>query len=280
MYNISIDSSICTQCGRCAMVCSSHTLEQETVGGTVTVSKPFMCIACGHCVDVCPTGAFKHSEFPLDKIRKVNTDILPSPESLMELIRSRRSNRTMTSERLKQSDIDIIMEAARYAPTAENRRNVSLQIITDTQTLQGIEDGVMDHFMKLTRLLRPRPINALIKRFMPKLHCQITELELMNEKRKQGLRPATVNATAILLITAPKDSRFGYQDCNLAYQNASLMAQSLGISQVYLGFAQTAFGMWGTKKTAQFLGLEKNQKVFAIMALGKPRLTYQNYTVR
>lgn len=47
-------------------------------------------------------------------------------------------------------------------------------------------------------------------------------------------------ATAVLLIHAPKESRFGAEDANLAYQNASLMAEALGVSQIYMGFVLTA----------------------------------------
>lgn len=62
-------------------------------------------------------------------------------------------------------------------------------------------------------------------------------------------------ATAVLLIHAPKESRFGTEDANLAYQNASLMAEVLGVSQIYMGFVLTAVrqdrkrgsaGCWGS----------------------------------
>jgi len=278
MPYLSLSHTLCTRCGLCATVCSSYVLEQKQKGGEINIVRPDMCINCGHCVDVCPTGAFQHQLFNADNIHTVNKDLLPSPESLMELIRSRRSNRTITDADIPQQSLNMITEAARYAPTAENSRNVSIHVLTDPTLLQGIEDKVMNFFTGMTRILMLKPINNIIKALMPTLHKQILELSLMDQKRKSGKRPATINAKAILLITAPKNSRFGYQDCNLAYQNASLMAQSLGISQIYLGFVQTAFEMWGTKKTAKLLHIPTNQKVFAIMALGIPAIKYHKYT--
>ena len=279
MNNIYIDKEKCTRCGRCYAVCSSYVLAQDGKGEQVSVVRPDMCINCGHCMCVCPTGAFQHSKFSEGGIRKTDRSMLPSPESVLELIRSRRSNRTMTGKDIPQRSIDMIMEAARCAPTAENSRNVTVRLITDEGLLREIENKVMNYFMTLSKPLMWNFIKPLVRRLAPTLYKQALELSLMNEKRQRGLRPATVNCRAILLITAPKDSRFGYQDCNLAYQNASLMAESLGISQVYLGFVQTAFEMWGSKKTSRLLGLQKHEKVFAIMALGMPALRYEGYVV-
>jgi len=279
MYDIRIDKERCARCGKCSVECPSFVLNQQVRGGDVEVLDASRCIVCGHCVDVCGNGAMVHEAFPPERVHKINVDCLPSPGSLLELMRSRRSNRSITDEELTQHDIEMIMDAARCAPTAENSRNVTVRLLSDPKVLQTVEDAVMDYFARLVRLLMLPPVKFVLKPFLNTLYGQAEELMRMDEKRKAGARPATINAKAILLITAPKDSRFGYQDCNLAYQNASLMAQSLGISQVYLGFVQTAFGMWGTKKTSRLLGIEPDQKVFALMALGKPSVRYVNYTL-
>lgn len=280
MNGIYINKEKCTRCGRCYTVCSSYVLAQDGKGSEIEVVRPDMCIGCGQCVCICPTEAFHHSGVEDGSIRKIERELLPSPEGVLELIRSRRSNRTMTDKDIPQRSLEMIQEAARCAPTAENSRNVTVRLITDGELLSKIENKVMHHFMMLAKPLMWKPVKALLQRFSPTLYKQALELSLMNEKRQRGLRPATVDCRAILLITAPKKSRFGYQDCNLAYQNASLMAESLGVSQVYLGFVQTAFEMWGVKKTARLLGLPKREKVFAIMALGMPALRYDRYVSR
>ena len=278
--NISIDKERCAGCGHCATVCPSFVLhKQMNEDGKrwdIEVKNVDMCIGCGHCVMVCQTGAISHEAFADKRIRPIDKALLPSPESMMELIRSRRSNRTITDKEIPAEWLNMITEAARYAPTAENSRNIQLRMITDSNIIQNIENKVMNYFMNLVKPLQLRPVKAMLSPFLKTLYRQADELNMMNELRKQGKRPATVNAKAILLITAPKKSRFGYQDSNLAYQNASLMAQSLGLTQIYLGFVQTAFGMMGTKKTANILGIDRNQKVFAIMALGIPSFNYPN----
>lgn len=277
---ITINQELCIHCGHCVRVCPSSVLRQEESSNQVIVSPQNGCIRCGHCVDVCPKDAIRHSAFPAERIHEVNTDLLPSPESLMELIRSRRSNRTITDCPIPDECLQKILEAARYAPTAENSRRVRLHLVTDPDALQEVESAVMKYFMRLARILLCPPVKFFLRPFLKDLYREAPGLLAMNEAFLQGKRPATCQASALLVITAPRNYAFGYQDCNLAYQNASLMAESLGVTQIYLGFVQTAFQMMGVRRTARLLGLPSRQKVFAIMALGIPAIRYRKYTER
>ncbi len=238
------------------------------------------CIGCGHCVDVCPSGAFQHSDFPKDMVHSVRRDILPSPESVLELIRSRRSNRTITTKPIPQASLEMILEAARYAPTAENSRQVKLHLITEDQGLHAVEAATIGFFTKLARFMLFPPVKWVCKPFLKGLYARVPELMAMERKFREGKRPCICDCTALLVFSAPKDYDFGCQDCNLAYQNASLMAESLGVSQIYMGFVQTAMFMKGTKSAAHVLGIPANHKPFAIMGLGMPAFKYQRYTVR
>lgn len=276
---ININTEICTRCGKCQRVCPAfipkiHRNEAPVLHNTDD------CIGCGHCVDVCPTGAFVHSDFPVEKVRTIQRELLPSPESLMELIRSRRSNRTITRKPIPRHSLDMILEAARYAPTAENSRQVSLHLITDDASLQAVESSVIGMFMKLARIMLFPPVKVLMKPFLRDLYNRVPALMAMNEQFRSGQRPSICDATALLVISAPRSYDFGSQDCNLAYQNASLMAESLGVSQVYMGFVQTAMFIMGTGRASRLLGIPRGNKAFAIMGLGMPAFHYDRYTVR
>ena len=273
---ISIDTTKCRQCKRCITVCPQDVMIVED--GIVTARHADRCIECGHCVDVCEHSAIEHEAFPHAKVHKIQTDLLPSSEQLMELIRSRRSNRQISDKAIPAEWLDQIMEAARYAPTAENSRKVRLHLITDEKQLWEIEHSVMGYFMRLCRPLMWQLVKAILRPFCKGLYAQTRELLAMNDRMEYGERPATINCKAMLIITAPRGYRFGYQDCNLAYQNASLMAQSLGITQIYLGFVQVAMGLFSKKKTARLLGIPQDHQPYAIMALGIPKFRYANYT--
>lgn len=280
MAHIEANPELCTQCGRCAKVCPAYVLVQKSKGTEILVQHPQRCIHCGHCMDVCPVNAMIHSAFPPSQVHKVQTDLLPSPESLMELIRSRRSNRTLTDKPIEEKNLQQILEAARYAPTAENSRKVKLHLITDSHKIYLVEKSVLDFFMRLAKILLFPPVKFILKPFLKDLYSSAPELLAMNKLFKEGKRPVTCQATALLFFTAPKGYRFGYQDCNLAYQNASLMAECIGISQIYMGFVQVAFQMMGRKKVARLLGMEETQRVFAIMGLGIPAFRYPKYVER
>lgn len=276
---ISINNDTCIRCGKCQRVCPAFipVIEQDAVP---SLRHPEVCIGCGHCVDVCPTGAYVHTDFPADSIHDINRNILPEPESLMELIRSRRSNRTITATPIPQRSLDMIQEAARYAPTAQNSRQVHIHLITDDEALLKVETATINYFMSLARFMLLPPVKAIMRPFLRKLYDEVTALMAMNEQFKKGQRPCICNCTALLILSAPKGYSFGAQDCNLAYQNSSLMAESLGVSQIYMGFVQTAMFMMGCKRAAKVLGIPKGHKAFAIMGLGIPAFKYAKYTTR
>lgn len=280
MATIKISTEKCRQCGLCAQVCPSGVLDTGGQGGATTVGHPERCIECGHCIDVCAQDAIQHEAFPQDKIHEVNRALLPSPESVLELIRSRRSNRTITKKDIPQASLDMILEAAGYAPTAENSRLVRLHLITEQDGVQAVEDATMGFFMRLARILMNPVVKCLLRPFIKKLYDEAPALLAMNEEWKRGKRPATCEAKALLAFTAPKGYDFGWQDCNLAYQNASLMAESLGVSQIYMGFVATALKMMGDKRAGKLFGLPKGEKVFALMALGMPAVQYRKYVDR
>ena len=276
---ISINNDTCIRCGKCQRVCPAFipVIEQDAVP---SLRHPEVCIGCGHCVDVCPIGAYVHTDFPADSIHDINRNILPEPESLMELIRSRRSNRTITATPIPQRSLDMIQEAARYAPTAQNSRQVHIHLITDDEALLKVETATINYFMSLARFMLLPPVKAIMRPFLRKLYDEVPALMAMNEQFKKGQRPCICNCTALLILSAPKGYSFGAQDCNLAYQNSSLMAESLGVSQIYMGFVQTAMFMMGCKRAAKVLGIPKGHKAFAIMGLGIPAFKYAKYTTR
>lgn len=276
---ITINNEKCTRCGKCQRVCPAL-IPVIAKDETPALQHSEVCIECGHCVDVCPTGAYEHSTFPAKSIHPIDRNMLPSAESLMELIRSRRSNRAITDTPIPRESLDMIMEAARYAPTAQNSRQVHLKLIVADEDLLTVETTTINFFMRLSRFMLFPPVKIIMRPFLRKLYDEVPALMAMNEMFLQGKRPCICNCTALLVLSTPKDYSFGSQDCNLAYQNASLIAESLGISQIYMGFVQTAMFMMGASRASRILGIPKGNKPWAIMGLGIPAFKYTKYTGR
>lgn len=121
-FSLEVDHSICIKCSKCVRVCPAAIFVQPTPTSEVEVHNRENCIECGHCAAVCPTGAVKHSEFPPEKVFPVDRSELPTPEQLLLLIRSRRSNRAFTDKPVPDNLLELIVEAAYRAPTASNKQ--------------------------------------------------------------------------------------------------------------------------------------------------------------
>lgn len=276
--SISIEKESCIRCGKCVRVCPSGIMSQEKKGEEIGLTHIQSCIVCGHCVDVCPTDSVIHSAFPPEKRHIIDYTRLPSPEQVMLLIKSRRSNRAITSQPVPQEMLEQIVEAARYAPTASNKQQVSITIVTDPVKLRQISDFTIKKLSSTAKKLTNPLIKGLLKPFLRKIYNSLPALYRLQQKHEAGNDPILRKATALLVFHTPKSNGFGCEDANLAYQNASLMAQSLGVSQIYMGFVVKAIKLGGQVEFSQLLEIEG--KVQAIMALGIPAFHYAKYTER
>lgn len=276
--SLNIDNASCIRCGKCARVCPSGILRQEKAGESITLEAVETCICCGHCTDVCPTGSVLHSEFPAEKIHPIDYSRMPTPEQMMWLIRSRRSNRALTAKPVPDEMLDQIVEAAYYAPTATNAQSLSFTLVTDPAKLRIVSDYTIGVFDSLARLLLNPVVKCLLKPFMKEVYGYVPMFQKLKEAHAAGKDPILRKATALLIIHTPRSNRFGSEDANLAYQNASLMAQSLGVSQIYMGFVLTALRQDRKEKLNRLLGIDG--RIQAIMALGMPAFNYANYSDR
>ncbi len=275
---IKIEKESCIKCGKCAQVCPSGIMVKDRSSKEINLIHPEHCIGCGHCVDVCPTDSVIHSDFPAEHVHPIDYSQMPSPEQVMLLIKSRRSNRTITSKPVPQELLEQIVEAARYAPTATNSRQISFTLITEPEKLLQISNYTIGVFNSLAKLLLNPVVKLLLKPFMQDTYKYVPMFESLKQEHAEGKDPILRKATALLIIHTPKSNRFGCEDANLAYQNASLMAQSLGVSQVYMGFVLTAIKQDSKNMFNSITGVDG--KVQAIMALGMPAFKYPKYVDR
>ena len=274
-----IENKSCIACGKCVQVCPAGIMVRSTDGKGIEAVRTDRCIGCGHCVDVCPTGSVIHSDFPPQRVHTVDTGRLPAPEQVLELIRARRSNRALTPHPIPDEALQRIVEAARYAPTASNSRQVSFTLVTEPEQLLRIADFTVGVFASTARKLLHPVVRTLLKPLRPDLYRYAARFAEIEREHEAGNDPILRRATALLIIHTPASNRFGCEDANLAYQNASLMAESLGVSQIYMGFVLTAARMGRKNAFARIAGITGRPQ--AIMALGIPAFRrYSKYTER
>ena len=246
--SINIDRATCIKCGRCVRVCPSAVFRQESPRDDVEIKSEQNCIVCGHCVAACPAGSMLHSAFPAGKVHEIDTSLLPSPEQVMLLCRSRRSNRAFSGEPVPEEYLAQILEAARRAPTASNLQRVEFTLLTLPAQLKKVAGYTTDIFASAVRMLQNPFLKLLLKPFMPKVYKQIPRLKGLIDQYEAGHDRILRGATAVIFIHTPSHLDFGPQDCNLAYQNGSLMAESLGVAHFYTGFVAGPYAR--TERTA------------------------------
>lgn len=276
--SLAIEHSTCIKCGKCVRVCPSAIFAQQAPGADVELRNVPYCIVCGHCVAVCPTDSVLHGDFPPAKVHPIDKSELPSPESILLLCRSRRSNRAFTKEIVPDKLIDAIVEAAHRAPTASNKQQVEFTVITNKQKLEQVVEYTMSSFDKAIGLLNNPILKPFLRLIMPDVYKMLRRMERLQKEYTKGNDPILRGATTLLLIHTPSDNRFGRDDANLAYQNGSLMAEGLGVSQFYTGYVCTAIRRDHKNRLAKMLGIEGT--IHAGMALGMPAFTYPKYIDR
>lgn len=275
---LDVNQDTCIKCGKCVRVCPSGIFTQPKKGDPIGLVHIGSCIVCGHCVDVCPTDSVLHSDFTPEKVHTIDYSRMPTPEQMMLLIKSRRSNRSLTSKPVPKEMLEQIVEAAHCAPTATNSQMLSFTVVTDPRKLRLVSDYTIGVFTSLAKRLLNPVVKCMLKPFMKDVYKYVPAFQRMKEEHEAGNDPILRKATVLLIIHAPKSYRFGGEDANLAYQNASLMAQSLGVSQIYMGFVLTAIRQEGKDTLARQLGIDG--KIQAVMALGLPAFKYPKYTDR
>lgn len=270
---IDINRERCIRCLKCVKVCPATIFK----GNEPEVERASRCIKCGHCVAVCPSLAVVHELFPEQKVHTTAYDAMPSSESLMLLIKNRRSMRNFTKTPIPDTLLEQIAQAAHRAPTATNAEQVSFTLITDPLILRQVSEFTVDTFVSAIGKIDNFIMRPIIKRTSPVIYKYIPMLKSMRRKLDEGNDQILRGATALLLIHTPKWISYGVEDCNLAYQNGSLMAEVLGVGQFYTGFVLNAAQR---RKGALEKMLGIDGVIHAGMALGMPQFRYPNYIDR
>lgn len=278
MLSISIDTALCIKCGKCVKVCPVYIFAQQHSKSNVTLNNTKSCIECGHCVDVCPTESILHSSYPYTKVHPIKKEFLPSPDSLFEMLKYRRSNRAFNSKPIPKELLHKVIQAAHLAPTATNSQKLSYTLVTNEDILRQISDLTASQFESSLKKASKFYVKPLLKLFSPEMRNIIPYLKKVVERYKNGTDTILRDCKAVIFIHAPEKYTFAMQDSHLAYQNASLMASCLGIGNFYTGFVCSANERDKEKKLNKLLGI--NGKICSAIALSMVDFQFSKYSDR
>jgi nitroreductase/NAD-dependent dihydropyrimidine dehydrogenase PreA subunit len=283
MPTITINAGLCRRCGMCLSICPVSVYIQETKESIPEATNTGFCISCGHCVAICPYNAIIHSEFPEDSVKQVNTENMPSPGELIELLRTRRSVRLFKDKPVEKQLIERIIDTARFTPSAHNLQTTEYIVIQDKELLGKIVQATGKYYQTLVSQLRNPLIRPFILLMMRKqariiIDTLLPAVEKLVLDVQSGRDCILRNAPVLMLAHA--DERTFSMDVNahLALQNTALMIHAQGLGSFWAGYFVGACER--NKSLQQLINLPKNHRVYGGLAIGYPRYEFEKWPER
>ncbi|MHA1308292.1 MAG: nitroreductase family protein [Candidatus Heimdallarchaeota archaeon] len=276
-----IDYTKCNNCSRCMKVCPAQLfLETDDKEKKYVFKNPHdVCVKCGQCIAICPVEAilFEHEDeaFNFEGTKKIPEIV--SYEDLMKILRMRRSIRLYKDEPIPEDKLAKMLEAMRYAPTASNRQNWRLTVVTNKEEIKYLSEKSSSD-LKLAKKVLPLKYIAL-PFLSPALRKSSldprTEVILDRELADLAKGKDIVFFDApcvIILYSRSYTSNMAPNDAGVVMTHGMLAAQALGLGTCWIGIAQRIFQK---RKMRKHFKVPKGYNVYGVLAVGVPALTYQ-----
>ena len=142
-----IDPDRCTGCGLCILTCGRKLIAMDH--DVAVVGDPFRCSRCGHCKSVCVADAPRLTGFDsADFIGAPTRNELPSPHQALMFMRFRRSTRNFTGQPVSRETVFSIIDAGRYAPTAQNRQALHFVAVIQPENVDILRSFTIDELVR------------------------------------------------------------------------------------------------------------------------------------
>jgi nitroreductase/NAD-dependent dihydropyrimidine dehydrogenase PreA subunit len=288
MYTITIDSNRCKKDGICARVCPANIFVQREKLAIPDLVDEETCIACGHCVGVCPQNAIQHTEFPPTTTRAIQFEQLPTPDQVLELLKSRRSIRAFRDKPVAKDTLETIIDGARFAPSGHNSQSTEYLVVQDKAVLSQVTATVIEYLkFEIKRFSNPlfKTVALLANRESAEsgLH-EIPGFRKKVQKFEAGADPILNGAPVLLAFHARRTDGYGNVNTQLALQNASLVAHALGIGHFYTGWVlapcRAPMARAWNRRIPNLLGIPADNNLHGALALGYPIPKFKNMIER
>ncbi len=131
---------------------------------------------------------------------------------ILNTIISRRSIRKFKPEQIKNEELQTILEAGKYAPSAKNQQPWHFTVIQNKEMLNKINEACKD---------------VLIKTHNERFEQLSKEVDAKNISVMH-------NTPTLIIVSGDRNATAPQIDCALAIQNMSLAAESLGIGSCWI----------------------------------------------
>ncbi len=263
MNNVIINKETCIGCGMCVKDCSRNAIELVNEKAAVDLN---LCNECGHCVAICPEASVSMPDYN-DELLEYDADKLKlDPDNFLDFQKFRRSIRQFKNKDVEQSELDKIIEAGRYSPTASNGQMNRYIVIKDKidevrgMAIKALYDMANDSAVQIGGGYR-----SVWK-------------QMYNDYNEKNIDKLFFNAPQIIVIVSEDKSGFEEVNGGLAASRMELQANAMGIGVCHIGFLKRAIEY--NSKIKELMRMKDNEKFILSFILGYPAIKYQRTTNR
>jgi len=276
-----VNMELCGGCEQCVRVCPVHVFDLRNHKSVVARGEA--CIGCGHCWAVCPEEAVTFSEDISAAESRPGTRPAVDSDVLKLLLRERRSVRLFTEDPVSKGELDKILDAGRYAPSACNSQNVNYLVLPDRGKVDELR-SLLDVF--LDRVFRK--IDNRLAAFLFSLKYGRASLDVLRSysflfrlRREDWEKCSYVflpHGPAVIVACAPSSDTMAPTNCAVSLYNCLLMAHSLGLGACFLGSLHLAAN--ADRKIGRWLRIPEKQRCYGAIIVGHPDIVYQRLPER
>ncbi len=182
---------------------------------------------CGHCLAVCPTDSIiiDGDGYDCEDVEDLSFTVKPNSVMMRNMILSRRSVRYYTDDPVTDEEIEKILEAGKYSPTAMNVQGNAFLVVRDPDNMPALVQDTIDALDRLDPVLSVSD---------PSLSERQKQRKAVYEEK--GVDKYYFNAPVVIFVFADNDI-----DGAIAATTMGFMAQSLQLGVTDARFPARAF---------------------------------------
>lgn len=166
----------------------------------------------------------------------------------LKIIKSRRSIRAFEEEQIKEKELQAILEAGIYAPSARNLQPWHFTVIQKKELIDRLS----------------KDFKELAKNSDHEYAKKVANIESYHVFH---------NAPTVILLSGDEKNPYSPVDCAAAIQNMLLAAESLNIGTCWVGFIAYLLNNPNYQEYLKELGIPEGYKQFHSIALGYKKVT-------
>ena len=245
-----MDNELCIQCGTCIDACPSKALVFDD---DMLMHDKDKCNYCGHCLAVCPRDAIMidGDGYNIEDVEEFNLLTPPTVQQIRRQVMMRRSVRRFNDEGISEEELNYVLEAAKYAPTAKNCQDNYLLVVVTEEGKRELLDKSMTVIKQLGRDVADSN---------PGLSAFFTmKYKMYKETGEDGLY---YNAPAVIYVFSDND----IDGAICAHNMMQMVEAQKGLGACYLQLAADPFNK--DKDLKAEYEIPENKKCVIAIALG------------